>query len=148
MGVIVGPNPSFPEEIWDVLQPEEDGYLCIAAMRVACIPFTVQADSYVSVATIHTAHGQDWTLRCWYSAVPYGMSLTFSNDILSSWAARRYKMFQTSLYSGNTPGTDPEVPVYGLKVPPGDYYLNIQNYYNGNTGCYVLFTDSANPTPQ
>lgn len=135
-------DPNNPEQIWDVLTPEEDGYLRIEAQRVAAIPITVTDGGYVMVNVVHTYPGQDWTLRCWFSKSPYGESLTFSNDIISSWAARRYKLFQVCLYAGTSPGTDPEVPVHSLKVPPGQYILNIQNYFNGVNGCYVLLTNS------
>jgi hypothetical protein len=135
-------DPNNPEQIWDIVNPADDGYLLVEAMRVAAIPFTVAPNSYVMVNVIHTARVQDWSLRCWFSVNPYGESLTFSNDMISSWAARRKKLFQICLFTGSAPGTDPEVPVYSLRIQPGSYHLNIQNFFNGQNGCYVLLTNS------
>jgi hypothetical protein len=135
-------DPTKPEQIWDIINPEDDGYLNIEAMRVAAIPFTLAENSYIMVNVIHTARVQDWSLRCWFSITPYGESLVWNNDMISSWAARRYKLYQICLHTGDAVGTDPEVPVYSLKVSPGTYHLNIQNFFNGQNGCYVLLTNS------
>lgn len=132
-------------QIWDDVTPEDDGYVCIEAMRVACIEVVVPEDGYVMVATIQTARTQDWSLRCWFSTVQYGMSITFQNDAVSGWNATRSKLSQICLYSGTEIGTDPDgAVVFPFQVAPGTYYLNVQNLYNGENGFYVLLTNSTN----
>jgi hypothetical protein len=137
-------------QIWDNVTPEPDGYVSIGAQRVGCIELNVPQDGYVMVAVIQASRAQtwqlthDWTLRCWFSTVQYGISITFQDDIVSSWQATRSKLFQICLYNGTQIGTDPDgAVVYPFRVDPGTYYLNIQNLFNGFNGAYVLLTNSA-----
>jgi hypothetical protein len=133
------------QPIWDNLTPEEDGYFQVGAQRVGCFQFTVPENSYVMVAVIQTMRTQDWTLRCWFSTVEYGSSITFQDAVVSGWQATRAKLFQICLYSGTSQiGTDPDgAVVYPFQVEPGTYFLNVQNLFNRENGGYMLLTNST-----
>jgi hypothetical protein len=133
------------QPIWDNLTPEEDGYFQVGAQRVGCFQFTVPQDNYVMIAVIQTMRTQDWTLRCWFSTVEYGTSITFQDAVVSGWQATRAKLLQICLYSGSSQiGTDPDgAVVYPFQVEPGSYFLNVQNLFNRENGGYMLLTNGA-----
>jgi hypothetical protein len=144
----IPPAPPLPswfhgiQKIWDDLSCEEDGYFCIEAQRVGCFQIDIAADSYVMVGIVQTMPTQDWSMRCWFSTVQYGSSITFQNDAVSGWNPNRTKLSVICLYTGDKIGLDPDgARVYPFKVTPGTYFLNVQNLFNGRNGGYLLLTN-------
>jgi hypothetical protein len=130
------------QPIWNIITPESDGFFKLDAQRVGCFPITVPVDGHLMFTVVQSwPQSQDWTLRCWVSLQPYDTSITFSNNYISSWQAPRAKLSVICLTSDGSVGTDPDgAVVYPLTVAAGEYYLNVQNLFNGWNGGYFVLT--------